>query len=788
MNPDLIPVVLVMVYMFGFVIVGILVWHRRTNDIESGSRLTQDISDMSTGTLSTWKAGRLRSYSSSISTVGKKASIYFRTDTVLPKQESEEGSCCAFSAEYKDFMRALLQDLLIFPMPILNVLDYVSDITMTLHFLRNEETRRLGYISLLILIFHRVASAAILGNHYGWQTGVLQFFDIEVFVATYRSMRRHRTVLQVIQLKILEGFYESFPELLVQSYYLVKDKYDSSGGFMIYASITLSLLSLSKSWLFSDEVAIPRRGLAYRFSKSKADIDHEQDVEASDESKPRSLSSIFRLLTLWAWRLGEIGITLCSLLAFANVISARWAWVLFGILLLNTFALQNIWPRSRDASWFYQVTKHGRSQIFLSMSAFGSDDLINKPSCLKSCGDEIWFYTNYMYGLFILAILWAAELNYSFWALPTFFPRKFVVCYYVNKLFILVALLTSNIVIATQEGERDISMLWNKIFNEVWWFYISGIFLFIFGGAATWLFVLDIEQYKKALTADPNFLLQLIESKQFTFIEKLMRNGVCSAFQIVEDANYWMIKHNVVPSDERAMENFVTKEAYCKLLYYLIRAKLVRIGPRDTVIPPRHINLPKYFRNWAVPALLYKCNHTRENSTRSYLAATVLSKLVEKRQFCLLSSKSHVDWPEIRNAGASLQFLRYHLKAPEHLFHKYGSFNCTAKQLYQDGFDLLFCLRADFSKEELVRAGFDDQVLSNIFLLTKDENGDWLNTIDHLKSLKLSGFTQFHKLNFTFEDLRATNVFTPDELLRYKQGFMLFEHISLETTSSSEDI
>ena len=74
-------------------------------------------------------------------------------------------------------------------MPLLNMLDHVSDITMTVHFLSHDRTTNLGYISLLIIILQRVASAAILGDHYGWETGLRQFFDIEVFFAMYHSIR-----------------------------------------------------------------------------------------------------------------------------------------------------------------------------------------------------------------------------------------------------------------------------------------------------------------------------------------------------------------------------------------------------------------------------------------------------------------------------------------------------------------------------------------------------------------------------------------------------------------------
>jgi len=387
-----------------------------------------------------------------------------------------------------------------------------------------------------------------------------------------------------------------------------------------------------------------------------------------------------------------------------------------------------------------------------------------------------------MYRLFIMAILLFAEMNYSFWALPVFYPTMPVILYYLGKVLLHVALLTACIVERVNNGSRGIKMLWLEIFKELWFFYIIGLFSYISGGIATWLFVIDTDQYKKAIKADPNFLLQMVELKQWTLIERLMRNGVCSVFKIIEDANEWMVNNNVHPTDKKAIENFATEEAYCKLLYYLINSKIIRLGPRDIKISPVDIGLPKYYRYYAVPALLRKCNHTRENTTRSFLAAIVLSKLIEKRHSISKGYTRPVHYSTLRDAGASLQFIRYHLDAPEYLFYKEGIFACTAEQLYQNGFDLLFCLRADFSKEELALAGFDPEVLSNEIVFTKDENGLWPTSIEHLKRLKQSGFTKFNKLNFTYEELKASNVFTPKELLAYGQRFVFHRPIISEDT------
>jgi len=777
----LVPAIMVPIYTIGYIIVGILGYLERgkSSRNDEGMLITQDFSDLG-GALLTTTTEDLRRISNPDS---RSTSVYFRTDTLfIPDDKPEEKRCCNLSAEFKDTVWTLYEDLCIFPMPLLNMLDHVSDITMTVHFLSKDETRNLGVVSLLILVLFRFASAFILGDHYGWKTGVRQFFDIEVFFAMYHSVRRHRTLLQVIQLKILEGFYESFPELCIQTYYLVKDSHENEGDGIIYLSITLSLLSLSKCWLFSDEVAISWRGLHWRFSEENS---NEQKISTGDDGK--SFSCSLCMLIMWVWRFGEVSTMICVLIAFANVISAKGTWILFGLLLLSTYVVQRrFWPQSREATWFYQVSKDSRTSALLSVSSssVGSFDIMEDIASFstnfwKDCKDAIWFYCKYMYRVFILIVLWLAEVNYSFWALPTFYPSRFVKMYYVIKVLLLVAMLTACIVSQVNKGSRGFRMLSDEIFNELWYYFIIGISFFIFGGITTWLFVLDIEQYKKALEADPNFLLKMIEQKQWILIERLVRNGVVSAFKIIEDANAWMIEHKVVPTDEEAMETFATDEAYCKLLYYLIKSKLIRIGPRDMIISPSQVIFPKWYKKWAVPGLVWQCNHSREKTTRSYLATTVLSKLVEKRNFHCIGSRRLLHYGEIRDAGASLKFLRYHLNAPEYLFKKHGALACTAKQLYSNGFDLLFCIRADFTREELSLAGFDDKVLSNIFVMDKNEYGDWPSELEHLQRLKQSGFKEFHKLNFTFEELRAADIFTASELLRYKQGFMLSNGIIL---------
>jgi len=283
----------------------------------------------------------------------------------------------------------------------------------------------------------------------------------------------------------------------------------------------------------------------------------------------------------------------------------------------------------------------------------------------------------------------------------------------------------------------------------------------------TYLFALDTEQYTKAIEADPYYLLQMIDKREYIFIERVMRSGCCSTHRLVEDAIVWMFENNIDPNDENSIANFVEGQPFCKLLYYLIKYEFVEIGNSIQKHSKVNVEEPKYYENYAVPALVYKCNLGRKKTLRSQLASSILLKLVTKRAG---SSRTLSSYEAIMDAGASLQFVRYHLNAPEKLFHKAGRFNCTAQELHDNGFDLLFCLRADFDTDELIVAGFDIDMVNNKAVLERDENGECFKEREHLKRLKESGFIHFFKLNFSPDDLLSTNVFLPVDLIDYHHG------------------
>merc|ERR1719193_946752 len=148
---------------------------------------------------------------------------------------------------------------------------------------------------------------------------------------------------------------------------------------------------------------------------------------------------------------------------------------------------------------------------------------------------------------------------------------------------------------------------------------------------------------------------------------------------------------------------------------------------------------------------------------------------------------------DIRNAGASLVFLRYHLNLPEMAFRKNGVLRCTAKQLYDENFDLLFCFRAGFHINELSLAGFEDWLLKDKYVQLKDENGNWLEEVNHLRLLKNAGFQhQFYYMNFTLLSLKDSGLFTTQELKKLGEvyefhSFLDDEYATDEDTYSEED-
>jgi len=644
-----------------------------------------------------------------------QSTIYFRTNTHAELQST---------STVKTKMSQVLKVMAIYAIPILNLLDYSSDISMTIFFFKQGVTQ-LGVLCFSTIILQRVTSAFILGEQYGFRTGVRQLMDIEVFYAVYSSIKNGRTVLTIIQLKILEGFFESIPQMSIQLYYVVKPSYGEF-EWMSYIAVILSLVSLSKCYLFSDAIAIPSHGFSCLNGRE-------------------SSGAVYGLcqILIWIWRFGEISLTICILVGAANIISARGTVFLFFFLLMNIWAMQKIWPHSNKSSWFYQAKKEKTTELTLG----------------KSSRCDILVYCRFIGRCVILILLHVAETMYFLWALPTFRPRKLVIAYYMWKGVILVAMLVASILM---EDNNDLFV----IFDWLVYLLITSLFCFFIGGITTWLFIIDIDQYTKAIEADATFLLTTMEKGRYTLVERLMRSGICNVNRIVEDAVSQMSENNIDPNDQEAIELFAENEPYCKLLFYLIKHNIVKLGP-PYKLSSVMVDQPKYYRNYAVAALVYRCNHSRKLTIRSQLAVAVLRKIFERRRQSTWSGSS-MTLKSLKDAGASLEFIRYHLNAKDYFFRKNGYLDCNAGELFENRFDLLFCLRTGFSIDELMLAGFDDTILGWQEELSRDENGQWLSDVEYLLRLKNSGFVRFTKLGFTDDQLLMTNIFTAAELCSFE--------------------
>merc|ERR1719320_1318042 len=184
-----------------------------------------------------------------------------------------------------------------FIIPILHVLDYVSDLTVLARFWECGETKNLGYISLSIIVCHRVTTALILGDQDGWRSGLRQLFDLEMVIVAYDSVKYKRTVFGLRKHKVLDGILENLPQLLLQTYYLIEYGNPSCAeekSWVLYFSIALSLLSLSRCYVYSDMVSISQRGLSCRYQcKIFTRV-------------PPKLSNGLSFMILHCWRFGEI--------------------------------------------------------------------------------------------------------------------------------------------------------------------------------------------------------------------------------------------------------------------------------------------------------------------------------------------------------------------------------------------------------------------------------------------------------------------------------------------------
>jgi len=227
---------------------------------------------------------------------------------------------------------------------------------------------------------------------------------------------------------------------------------------------------------------------------------------------------------------------------------------------------------------------------------------------------------------------------------------------------------------------------------------------------------------------------------------------------------------NIDVENEKDIADF-RNEPECKLLYAMIKnKKIVPLGPRNERIFLKKGKFPEYYANFAIPALLHQCNEDRRKTSESVLAQMIFTWDSENKTF---DSKRFLTY-ETRAAGASLTFLRFHMNAPEYMFKKDGLFDCTAQELYDENFDLMFCLRAKFTYEELLLAGFDEEVLKPVYEIFNSPDWDGSKkTMLRLLKEKHKFEWQFFRMNNTIAELQQeSEVFDDIEILWYYKNYL----------------
>jgi hypothetical protein len=363
--------------------------------------------------------------------------------------------------------------------------------------------------------------------------------------------------------------------------------------------------------------------------------------------------------------------------------------------------------------------------------------------------------------IWLLEIL---ELLYYFIALPILYPRKLVVFYYCIMLFfelgLFLACYYTIINVPNADDQTTLEILRNWMFRDLFIYWGVAMVSFFTGGMAVFLFVIDVQHYKSTLEADPYFLLDMLRENNITFIERVVRNGLCSFYDIVQKAILRMEEQHLDCTVKSDIDNFASKEPFIELLYFMIKEELIKLGPKEKLSEEK-MKKPNWYKSYAIAALLHKCNGSLEKSNESELARRVILKLVSKRNF-KEGRRRLIPYHHVRRAGASLTFLRYHLKVDESLFCKNAELNCTAEELYNEHFDLLFCLRAHFGIDELIDAGFNKELCEYF------KNYSLSSETQDLQKLKEKGFKRrFFMMRFRVSKLKEFGLFSREHLFKY---------------------
>jgi len=268
-------------------------------------------------------------------------------------------------------------------------------------------------------------------------------------------------------------------------------------------------------------------------------------------------------------------------------------------------------------------------------------------------------------------------------------------------------------------------------------------------------FSINTEQWIDAMEGSGEVTLKMMKAKYYSLVERVVDNGVCTIEKIIQLA---MTELDDDPKSSERID-FVNKP-YCELLFLMLRQRILHLGPKHKKLRKDAARNAKY-RNYVIPALLGRCNESRQTSTEIILAKLIFHNILQDDEHL---SKRYW-YKKIRNAGASLTFLRFHLGVDIIFFEKGGDFSCEAAELMAEHFDLLFCFQCGFSRKELIECGFEKELVNDPVFDNPHVN------LEMLKKFKSKLFA----MQFTVKQLKHSNLFKDSELLGYFREY--FENI-----------
>jgi len=727
--------------------------------------------------------------------------------------------CCYFETGYTTIS--------IYNVAIITCADYFIDIWVMLNWMDESHTRNLGYLSLTILLSQRIISALVFAQEYGCRSGICQLFDLELFNLISVSVQFQRPVYGLKKYKILEGLLESFPQLMMQTYWLSGND-DVENLWLFHLSILTSLLSLAMCYLISDIYGIKESAVNNNsIIRSKTFFDKK---------------NIFRVMfcygSLGLWRVGEIASRISVCVTFARLVSAKKGTVGISLVLLifnwiliwvydDTIKATIFYHKKREAnivrrlrgmsglkvtpslsrktgdSWKSTSLKTRNSRSFsvetphsavrtsdswtatkeISMDTQIEGCLLNKMdvelkqlqlenylrqrSTFKRWQDIFSQKLSKMRKIIFVITNYVGVGMFASLALPSLYPSSYVKLYYLFKVVFECFLIVWCIIHSNNSDNNDrhdrfdlFHLVHNRIISDVLWYWIIGIISCFIGGLLSYFFVLDIDKWKRYLEPDDICLLDMMKAGKYAYVDRAIGNKVCTLEDIIQ----------------RTVQKRGTKslsEKNCSLLLCnMLRNGIIELAPKygKTQIGKTNswINA-----NSLVSALLKNFDESPSSSKVSKFAKLVFSDLLKK------VSPVHFTFEDLRNAGVSLTFLRFHLKVPDEYFDKNGHFDCTADELHRANFDLLFCLNRNFSCQDLVAAGYKED---HVELLLRDYENYQLEDLKHFKA-------ELFEMHFYVKQLRDCKAFSDMEILKWFTDYKIkskgFEHESVSFLSKS---